>query len=202
MESGRWMRWLGPAALLALVGAVAPAGPPGALAMARFGTATAAVEGVPRTVQACAPDDRAAPTKGAPGDAKGGPAWFRLEAVLDPGGTLVGQRLTAGPVAGSSRTLALPPESFASGPVGGRVLVGDDDGTVSVLRLLDVARGCWTVVAREPAVIRGAVLAPDGASSWEHRVDRASRADLGVWRRTLSGGPAVRVLPGLAVDAA
>lgn len=202
MEFGRCMRWLAPAALLALAGAVGPAGPPGADAVASHGAPASAGGGQPRTAAACA-DGRpgALPVTGT-GGATGRPAWYRLEPVLDAGGTLVGQRLTAGRVAGASLTLALPPESFASGPVGGRVLVGDDDGSVSHLRLLDMARGCWTLVARETAVIRGAVLAPDGASAWEHRVDRASRADLGVWRRPLADGAAVRALPGLAADVA
>ena len=49
-----------------------------------------------------------------------GPAWFRMDAVLDAAGTLTGQRLTLGVVGGRARLLVLPPESFASGPVRGR----------------------------------------------------------------------------------
>lgn len=196
MEFGRCMRWLAPAALLALAGAVAPSGPPGADA----GALRTGADDSSGVALACADSRPSAPAVAAPGHATGRPAWYRLEPMLDAGGTLVGQRLTAGAVDGASRTLSLPPESFASGPVGGRVLLGDDDGSVSRLRLLDAGQGCWTEIAWETAVIRGAVLAPDGASAWEHRVDRASRADLGVWRRPLAGGAAVRVLPGLAAD--
>ena len=57
----------------------------------------------------------------------------------------------------------------------------------------------------ETSVIRSAVAAPDGTATWEHRVDRRTRADLGVWRRlagsTASDG-ALRVLDGLTSDAA
>ena len=138
-----------------------------------------------------------------PAGVPAGTAWFRLDPLLDDRGSLTGERLTVGLVDGPARHLELAPESFASGPQTGIVLVGEDDGIASRLRLLDVARGCETVVGRERAtVIRGAILAPDGTSVWEHRVNRATRADEGVWRRPLDGGPTRRVLRGLAVDAA
>ena len=133
------------------------------------------------------------------GGPPGAGAWYRLDPVLDRAGTLAARRLTTGIAGGPSRQLDLAPESFASGPVGGLVLAGEDDGTVSRLRLLDPARGCATAVADEPAVIRSAVMDPDGRSIVEHRVDRTTRVDLGVWRRTI-GGVAVRLLDGLEAD--
>ena len=130
-----------------------------------------------------------------------GTAWYRLDLVLDEGGSLAGQRLTVGLVGGPARHLDLAPESFASGPAGGVVLVGDDDGAETRLRLLDVARGCATAVGREAeAVVRGALLAPDGSTVWEHRVNRVTRADEGVWRRPVAGSPSARVLPGLPAN--
>ena len=133
----------------------------------------------------------------------GGPpgtgTWYRLDPVLDRSGTLAAQRLTAGTAGRPSLHLDLAPESFASGPAGGLVLAGEDDGSVSRLRLLDPAHGCATAVAAEPAVIRSAVLHPDGRSIVEHRVDRATRTDLGIWRRTI-GGSEVRMLDGLGPD--
>jgi hypothetical protein len=128
-------------------------------------------------------------------------AWFSLDPVLDAGGTLVGRRLAIGDAGGTIRRLDLPPESFASGPVGGRVLVGDDDGVRSRLRLVDPGAGCAAELGEEAAVVRGAILARDGRSAWEHRVERTSRADLGVWVREVAGGGARPVLPGLAPDA-
>ncbi|MEI7745725.1 MAG: hypothetical protein WCK58_18465 [Chloroflexota bacterium] len=125
--------------------------------------------------------------------------WFRLEPVLDASGTLAGQRLIVG-AGGRVRSLALPPESFASGS-GGMILVGADDGAGSVLRVLDAARGCTMTLATEPSVVRSAVRASDG-SILEHRVDRTTRADLGVWRRPRGGGPAGRILPALPADPA
>jgi hypothetical protein len=133
--------------------------------------------------------------------AKGGAAaWYRLDPVLDDRGSLAGERLTLGLLGGSTRHMDLSPESSASGPANGAVLVSEDDGIESRLRLVDAARACETVLAREGSVIRGALLAPDGASAWEHRVNRVTRADEGVWRRSLAGGVARRVLPGLAPD--
>jgi hypothetical protein len=133
------------------------------------------------------------------GGPPGAGAWYRLDPVLDRSGTLAAQRLTTGMAGRPSRHLELAPESFASGPVGGLVLAGEDNGTASRLRLVDPARGCATAVADEPAVIRSAILDPDGRSIIEHRVDRLTRADLGIWRRTI-GGPVLRLLDGLASD--
>jgi hypothetical protein len=145
-----------------------------------------------------------------PGAAAGPPgpvpaAWYRLDPVLDARGTLVGQRLTTGVAGGPERGLDLAAESFASGPVGGLVLAGEDDGTVSRIRLVDPGLGCATAAGEESAVIRSAVLAADGTVLFEHRVDRATREDLGVWRRPIGAhgsepAQAVRVLDGLPPD--
>jgi hypothetical protein len=190
VELERCIRWLAPASLLVLAAAAIPTAPPGAQATDRAGIAAGTCPSKAGT--------RAAAVDAHPS------AWFRLDPVLDASGTLVGQRLSAG-MGGAGWSADLPAESFASGPVQGAVLVGDDDGSRSRLRLLDAGRGCWTHLAEEASVIRSAVLAPDGTAAWEHRVDRATRADLGVWRRQVGGGPADgvrRVLPGLAPDAA
>ena len=129
----------------------------------------------------------------------GAMTWYRLDPVLDRTGTLAGRTLTIGMDGAAGRSLDLAPESFASGPVNGMVLTGEDDGTASHLRLLDIARGCATALADEAAVVRSAVLASDGQTLYEHRVDRTTRADLGVWRQLLDGGTE-RVLAGLAPD--
>ena len=190
MELERCIRWLAPASLLVLAAAASPTAPPGA----RDGAPAAVAVGT------CSP---AAGARAATED-RPGAAWYRLDPVLDGAGTLVGQRLSAGPADGAGWTADLPPESFASGPVRGAVLVGDDDGARSRLRLLDAVRGCWTDLAEEASVIRSAVLSADGATAWEHRVDRTTRADLGVWRRSVGERLADgvrRVLPGLGPDA-
>lgn len=122
--------------------------------------------------------------------------WFTLDPTLDASGSLVGQRLrvAAARDAAPSR-IDLPAESFAAGPHGRVVLVGDDDGHRSRLRLVDVAGGCAWPVAVERAVIRRATVSPDGVTIYETRVDRSTRADLGVWRRPVGGdAPAARVV--------
>lgn len=184
MEVIRFARAILPLAAVALLGPPGAAGPP----------AFAAAD-LPWDPPACL-----APPVAAPPEI--GVAWYRLDQVLDSTGSLAGQRLTVGVAGRRARQVALPPESFASGPVAGVVLVGDDDGARSRLRAVDPGRGCATTVAEDAAVIRGAILAPDGAAEMEHRVDRVTREDLGVWRRSTRGGNAVRLLPGLAPDAA
>ena len=57
--------------------------------------------------------------------------------------------LTVGQLGAGGRTIDLPPESFATGPWAGRVLVGADDGARSRLSLVDVGAGCATPLAEE-----------------------------------------------------
>jgi hypothetical protein len=113
-----------------------------------------------------------------------------------------GQRLFLGR-AGLDRPFRvdLDAESFASGPAGGTVLVGTDDGRTSTLSLLDLAGACRWALAESDDVIRVATLSPDGRSIAEARVDRRSRADLGVWRRPLDGRPGSRILRPIDPDA-
>ena len=49
--------------------------------------------------------------------------------------------------------------------------------------------------------MRAALVTPDGSAVVEHRVDRATRADLGVWRRPLDGAAPGGCVAGLAADA-
>jgi hypothetical protein len=80
--------------------------------------------------------------------------------------------------------------------------MGSDDGAVSRLRLIDPIAGCAMDVATEADVVRSGLLTLDGRAIVEHRVDRATRADLGVWERSLAGGAGRRILGPLDVDAA
>jgi hypothetical protein len=130
-----------------------------------------------------------------------GEAWFRLDPVLDAGGTLAGQRLELGLHGGGNRHVALPPESFAAGPFGRLALVGSDDGNLSTVRAIDASAACARLIATESSIIRRATIDPAGTTVYEFRVDRATRADLGVWRRPISGGTAERVLAPLPADA-
>jgi hypothetical protein len=195
MVESRWLRWIGPG--------VVALGALGFIASATFGAGPR-----PWTPRACAgppaeriavakePDTRAVPSvRGAP--------WFRLDPVLDAAGALRLQRLAFG-LAGDriARTTDLAAESFAAGPFGRIVLVGSDDGTTSRLEALDIAAGCSWALAEERAVIRRATIDPTGTAVYETRVDRVTRADLGVWLRPTDGlNPARRVLPPLAPDA-
>ena len=195
MVESRWLRWIGPGVVA--LGAVGFIATTTSGAGARPWTARACV-GPPAERIAAAQDPRAttvASVRGAP--------WFRLDPVLDGAGALRGQRLAFGLDGDpTTRRLDLPAESFAAGPYGRVILVGSDDGTTSRLEALDIAAGCAWSVADERSVIRRATIDPSGSQIYEMRVDRASRADLGVWLRAIDGqAPARRILPPAARDA-
>lgn len=128
--------------------------------------------------------------------------WFRVDPALDRDGALRAQRLIAGIGAGRARRASeLPGESFVAGPFGRVLLIGTDDGAESRLVAYDVARDCAWAVASEQDVIRRATLDPASGTVYETRVERASRTDLGVWRRALDATePAVAVLGAPPVD--
>jgi hypothetical protein len=119
--------------------------------------------------------------------------------VLDDAGGLDGQRLVVGRV-GQRGAFELPlaVESFASGPAQGRILVGNDDGRRSTLRILDVGKRCAAVVHDGRDLIRRAVFDPSSDGIIEFRLERSSRTDLGVWSRPLDGTRSQRLLEPLA----
>jgi hypothetical protein len=127
-------------------------------------------------------------------------AWFTLDPELDDAGTLVGQRLRLGLGSFRARYVDLPPESTAAGPFGRIVVVTSDDERRSQVRAIDARARCSWQLGSSPDVVRAATLAPDGSAIFEFRVDRTSRADLGVWRRPLDSAPMDRLLPPLPAD--
>ena len=193
MVQSRWVQRAGPGLLVILAIGLLRAGPAGADVRAwsppDCGVDAATVAETARTASPGAAEPVAAP-------------WYRLDAVLDDSLAVRGQKLALG-LAGDAdaRTLDLSAESFAAGPFGGWILAGSDDGRVSELRLLDPRADCALTVATERAVIRRATLDPAGSAIYEFRVDRATRADLGVWRRPLDGSAPEQVLPALPVKA-
>ena len=76
------------------------------------------------------------------------------------------------------------------GRADGVVLVGADDGARSRLSLVDVGARLRDDARRGGAVVRARARRRRTARpSVEHRVDRATRADLGVWRRAARRRP-------------
>jgi hypothetical protein len=128
-------------------------------------------------------------------------AWYRERPLLVDG-ALRGTRVAVGLLDGDeSRTLDLDAEAFAAGPFGDTVLIGTDDGRRSSLSLVAVRDECAWPVATSPDVIRRATISADGLTVYEMRVDRSTRADLGIWRRPLDGeGQPERVLGPIAAD--
>jgi len=195
MVESRWLRWIGPGVVA--LGAV------GFIASTTLGAGVrpwvpSACTGSPPDLVAAARDRQPA----ALADLRGAP-WYRLDPILDRDGALTGQRLTIG-LEGerTARTLDLAREAFAAGPFGSVVLVGSDDGTTSRLQAVDVASGCAWPIAGERDVVRRATIDPAGTFIYEMRVDRATRTDLGIWRRSVADPQAVRqVLGSLPPDA-
>jgi len=188
MVGSRWIRWLGP----------------GVVALTAFAAVASTTLGAgdrpwaPATCGASSAQLLAAARVPAPATVNdlGTEPWFRVDPALDRDGALRAQRLIVGIGARRARRASeLPGESFVAGPFGRLLLIGTDDGSRSRLVAYDVARDCAWVVASEHDVIRRATLDPAGATVYETRVERASRADLGVWRRALDATePAVAVL--------
>jgi hypothetical protein len=179
----RWLRWIGPASI-ALAGA----------AIIGFTTLGAGPAPWSNAVACDASKGDPVPTMlSRPSSVDR--TWFDLEPVLDEAGTLRGQRLTVGSLATTgTQTVDLPPESSVAGPFGGAVLVGSDDGRRSRLELIDGPAGCRWTLGEADDVIRRATLDRARAGVIEMRVDRASRADLGIWFRPLDGLRPVRRL--------
>jgi hypothetical protein len=195
MVESRWLRWIGPG--------VVALGAAGLIASTTVGAGPQAT-----TTRPCIgpPADPIAETADAipaiPADLAATP-WFRLDPVAADDGSLRGGHLVLGRF-GDPQTLALdlPAESFAAGPFGRTVLAGADDGSASRLEIIDVASGCSWLVAMDRDVIRRASIDPSGTVIYEMRVDRATRADLGVWRRRADGAsPAEPILGPIAPDA-
>ncbi len=122
------------------------------------------------------------------------PAWFVLDAVLDGTGGLAGQRLSAGAVGSPpALILDLDAESFASAPLDGQIVIGTDDGSRSRVRIVDADRGCETAGFETSGLVRRALHDPDRDAVIEFRLDRRTRADLGIWRRPVGGGDGTRI---------
>lgn len=195
MVEHRWLRAIGPGVVA--LGAVV-----------LIGSSTGAARDRPWAPLACGGGDAARVAAAresaalAPVDVGIG-AWMRLDPTLDADGALAGQRLSMGiHERGSARVMELPAESFAAGPFGRLLLVGADDGAASRLFTIDVATGCTSSITQETDIIRRATISPDGGTIYESRVDRTTRADLGVWRRPLDAArAAARVLDPLPADA-
>lgn len=128
-----------------------------------------------------------------------GAAWYRRTELADAAGHVRAYSLSGGTLAhGTALRVSLPAESFVAGPFGDRVVYGRDDGRASEIRVVRLADGCDERVATSANVARGATVSPSGGNLFVHLVDRRSRADLGVWRRSLHGrGEAQQMLPGL-----
>ena len=173
MSRRRWSVWLGPPVVLLAV----------ALVFSRFQAgAEAGGRTTPPPAGACAASPIATNAAGKPRREVGPGSWWTISDRLDDKGAMAGRQLAAGRGGATAVTLDLGIESAASGPIGGVVVVTNDDGRRSEIRLVSAVDGCSWRVEGVDDVVRGAILDPGDGSVLAHLVDRETRADLGTWR--------------------
>lgn len=127
--------------------------------------------------------------------------WWKSVDRLDPAGTLVGRNVFVGPTGPAVAVTDLAAESSASGPVGGIVVAATDDGSQSEIRLLSVRDACSWVAHRSASVVRSAILDPADGAPFLHLLDRATRADRGIWKLADAATDAEPVLVAPPLDA-
>jgi hypothetical protein len=178
-----WRRGSGPP-LLALLMLLALAAAPASAAAIPTAVTVAGVDACGLAVVDAAPPGR---------------AWYRRSSKPDARGWLRGYTLDAGSAGGrTTLRVSLSNESFVAPPARGLLLYGTDDGKRSEVRVVRLADGCDARVLVSGDVVRSGSIDPTGTTLYLHTVDRTTRADLGISRRSLRGGGApVRVLPGL-----
>lgn len=124
-----------------------------------------------------------------------GSAWYQIEGRSDGTDSVVGQTLRVGQLGRPTWLIELPAASFAAGPFNGEVLVGADDEVTSQISLVSTDTGSARPLLDSEQVVWRATLDPAGESLYYVLLDRSSRQNLGVWRRSVVGGAAVLVLP-------
>src|SRR3954453_11069279 len=87
-------------------------------------------------------------------------AFWKLAPRLDASGALAGQRLQVGRDGVAVGATDLGAESAASGPVNGAILVAEDDGAASTVRLVASSSGCGASIFTTRDVVRSAILDP------------------------------------------
>jgi hypothetical protein len=92
---------------------------------------------------------------------------------------------------------------MARGPLAGLLVVTNDDGRTSEVRIVSIAAGCSWLVHRDANVVRSAILDPVAGVVYAHLVQRETRRDLGIFK--LAGGDTdadlARILEPLAPQA-
>ena len=180
MVESRWLRWVGPGVIaLGAVGFIA--------------STTLGARDRPWVPRACAgsagaPVAAHATVAGGLAELRADARWFRLDPLLDATGALPGQRLSIGldgepaPAPATCQPSRSPPARSGASSWSGPMTARRRASRRSTSR-----GGCSWPVADERDVIRRATIDPAGAFVYEMRVDRAGRADLGIWRRPIDG---------------
>ena len=161
-------------------------------------------EAAPAQVEGCSLATAAATGSAAsavPDSAAAAP-WFRLDGRIDGRGGLTGYRIRTGRLGTRGAAAAdLAAESFAAGPFGTSVLTGTDDGTTSSVGLLSSNAACSRTLLASSRIVRRATIDPSGTTLVALLLDRATRADLGVWSAPINDAGNLRpLLPPVPAD--
>ena len=108
-----------------------------------------------------------------------------LRPVLDARGALTGHRVSL-PVGRGTREVDLGAEAFLARSPAGLLVMGSDDGSASHVSVVDDAHGCVRAQFTETDVVRGATVDAGMDAIYYHLVERGTRRDLGVRRRSLA----------------
>lgn len=83
--------------------------------------------------------------------------------------------------------------SYVSGPMEGRVVVTDDHGTISTVRLVEAASGRITEVLRSTDLITAAALSPNLRLLYYAKLSRDTMTGGTLWLRDLESGDEVQI---------
>ena len=145
---------------------------------------------LPTQLVACVAPDATATA--APGSADG--TWWDQRPITDVQGSLTGWTVTIGAPRARSLALDLPPGSFVSGPIQGRILATVEDGAHSTIEVIDTTARCSRSLPIERSIARRAVLTRDGSTALVHLLERGTRTDLGTWQVPLDGSRPTQLL--------
>lgn len=90
--------------------------------------------------------------------------------------------------------------SYVSGPVHVRgraeVLVVADDGSSSVVSVIEASTGTEEMLFEADEIVPAAVFSPDGSEIWYVKLERDTGEDVGLWRRPRQGHDESQILSG------
>jgi hypothetical protein len=127
-------------------------------------------------------------------------AAVRVAERVSVAGEYLGRTVEIKTSSGKSLELDLPAESSVGAVHDNVVTYTRVQRGRSEVHAIDAVIGCDYVIAQPSGVVRSALIDSSGDAVYVHAVAGRDRADAGVTRHAIGGGPAVLVVPPLPVD--